>query len=196
MRVFENQVAKVSKGGILVYLEKIMKLISPPASPCKPGDGEGWGVLENQLGTKLPWDYKQFITNYGTGSIDEFLWFLTPFVKDEYGNFLVRSKVLLDAYLVTKEKFPEDFKHEVFPTQGGLLPWGYTIDGDVLYWNTTGQPDKWSVVIYDSRAPEYVEYSYNISKFLYEILQGRIICHIFPEGFPSGDSEFISVEVE
>jgi hypothetical protein len=68
----------------------------------------------------------------------------------------------------------------VFPEPGGLLPWGYTIDGFALCWLTNGTPDKWTVVA-DSRGC-FAEYPGPMSAFLHDVLTERISWGIFASG--------------
>lgn len=125
--------------------------------------------IEAGIGTQLPSDYKHFIGMYGTGGIDDFLWFLTSFVKDENVNFLSKTKVICDSYTESKQNHPEYYKYEVFPNKNGLLPWGYTDNGDILYWLTEGEPEKWFVVVYDSRSENY-KYELTMTEFLSQII--------------------------
>ncbi len=177
-------------------LESLKSVLTPPTNPLKTGDSKGWAELENVLGSPLPKDYKDFISTYGTGGIDNFLWILTPFVNDENVNYLGRSKVIRDAYLESKQQFPQYFKHNVYPETGGILPWGYTDNGDELYWLTNGAPETWTVVIYETRSSEYHEYSMTMTEFLLQIVSKKLVSDAFPEDFPSENPEFISVDVE
>jgi len=59
-------------------LEELKKILIPPLKPFQTGDRNGWDELESSLGTLLP-QYKDFISIYGTGAIDNFIWVLTPF---------------------------------------------------------------------------------------------------------------------
>lgn len=179
-----------------MYLDDLKKVLLPPSEPYKIGNDEGWSKIENKLGTSLPEDYKNFINTYGTGGIDNFIWILTPFVQDENVNFMTRMRVLSNAYLESKSKFPQYYKHKVFPEPGGLLPWAYTDNGDEIYWLTSENSNEWSVVVYETRSPEYHEYSMNMVEFLYKIITKASVCEAFPEDFPSEEPEFISVDVE
>jgi hypothetical protein len=144
----------------------------------------------------LPDEYKEFISTYGTGGIDNFIWILNPFVLDENFNLMERGKVIREAYLESKQNFPQDFIHDVYPDVGGLLPWAITDNGDEIYWRTDNNPNKWSIVIYGSRSSEYAEYNKSLVEFLYEILTKRLVCSIFPDDFPSEDPQFITIDIE
>ncbi|CAN7367162.1 SMI1/KNR4 family protein [Paenibacillus sp. LjRoot153] len=177
-------------------MNKIIEVLPPPNSPYNSGDEFQWGNFINTIGTNLPSDYKQFVINYGTGGIDSFLWILNPFVKDENINFLKKKKELSDAYLQSKLNFPMYFKHEVFPSNCGILPWGYTDNGDELYWLTVGEPDTWEIIVYTSRSSEYFSYPVSMSEFLYQVITKDLICGSFPDDFPKKVTEFISIDIE
>ncbi|GGE27443.1 hypothetical protein GCM10011571_32090 [Marinithermofilum abyssi] len=115
----------------------------PPATPTFGGQ-RTFEDIEKQLGTPLPTDYKEFISIYGTGSIEHFIWVLNPFVDNEHLNLISEKSDILDAYTVLKNEFPHHFKHEVYPNKNGLLPWGITDNGDELFWLTDGTPDHWN----------------------------------------------------
>lgn len=177
-------------------MENLSRILEPPASPHNTGNKKGWESFISTLGTELPPDYKQFIETYGTGGIDNFVWVLTPFVSDENVNFLKRQREISKAYLQLKKDFPEYYKHDVFPVTGGLLPWAFTDNGDELYWLTEGRPDKWKIVVYETRSSENYTYSLTMTQFLYRILTKDLTCDAFPEDFPSENLIFESILVD
>ncbi len=155
-------------------------------------DKNNWDMAEVQLQTELPSDYKEFINEYGTGSINNFLWILTPFDEDEYMNLFIRGQEIIKAYTESKINEPEYFEHNVFPIKGGILPWGYTDNGDELYWLTEGNCDEWKIVVYESRSSDFYEYNMGIVQFIYELISKKIICPAFPDDFPGDICEFIN----
>ncbi|TMV50637.1 SMI1/KNR4 family protein [Paenibacillus mesophilus] len=176
-------------------MDKLLKTLIPPENPHNTGNEEQWQGIFNIIGTKLPSDYMRFIQTYGTGGIDNFLWILTPFVKDKNVNFLSRQKEITDAYIQSKTNFPQFYKHNVYPSAGGLLPWAYTDNGDELYWLTEGKLDEWKIVVYESRSPESYTYPLNMMDFLYQIITRQLVCDAFPDDFPSDVPEFVPVDV-
>ena len=177
-------------------IESLKSILPPPTNPSKTGNSEGWSEVEKVLGSSLPKDYKTFISTYGTGGIDNFIWILTPFVSDENVNFFGRSEIIRDAYLESKQQFPQYYTHNVFPENGGILPWGYTDNGDELYWLTNQEPETWTIIVYESRSSVYHEYPMSMTEFLFRIVSKNLVSDAFPEDFPSENPEFISVVVE
>ncbi|OAB34382.1 SMI1/KNR4 family protein [Paenibacillus glacialis] len=172
-------------------MENLIRILNPPDKPDNTGDEKSWETFIKILGTELPSDYKKFIRTYGTGGIDNFIWILTPFDQDENINFLRRKEEISGAYMQSKQEFPKNFKHDVFPASGGILPWAFTDNGDELYWLTEGEPDQWKVVVYETRSSDYHIYSLTMTEFIYKVLTRELICDAFPEDFPSENPIFV-----
>ncbi|ALC89081.1 hypothetical protein AM500_04190 [Bacillus sp. FJAT-18017] len=170
--------------------ERLLNVLIPPAVPVNAGTDSEWKHVETRLGTRLPDDYKSFIEMYGTGSIDNFLWVLNPFEKNENLSLFETGKALIEAYLVSQSNFPEDYPYTVFPSEGGLLPWGLTDNGDELYWLTTGDPNDWPVVVYETRSADNYKYSLSVTEFLGKCLTREMACEAFPEEFSDEDLKF------
>jgi hypothetical protein len=107
----------------------------------------------------LSLDNKQYINTYGSGCVGAFIWPLNPFSKNKYLNLNDQVKAQLDALKSLKMTWGDvQVPYPLYPKPGGLLPWGLTDNGDVLYWRTVGLPDNWSTVINEARAPLYEEF--------------------------------------
>ncbi|MEW4454582.1 SMI1/KNR4 family protein [Bremerella sp. JC817] len=52
-------------------LKSFSKLVVPPSEPMYTN--EDWQQVERSLGIELPKDYKQFISVYGSGTLQSFL---------------------------------------------------------------------------------------------------------------------------
>lgn len=150
-----------------------------------------WNKIERKLGTKLPYDYKAFINEFGTGSIDEFIWILTPFDDDEYVNFFKKGELIKEAYKSSKLSSPDYFKHNIFPEKSGLIPWGYTENGDELYWLTSYDEHQWKVIVYTSRTSDYYQYEMGMVEFIFSIISKKLVCPAFPDNFLDETSQFI-----
>lgn len=161
----------------------IIAIMSPPSTPFEvPAKGQ-WLNVESQLGTALPDDYKEFVQVYGTGSVDNFLWIFNPVSKNENINLLAQIKTQL-AVLIELQSYGETIPYKLFPAEGGLLPFAITDNGDVLFWQSVGDPNDWTVLVNEARSPEWAVFDMPMSKFLFEILSRRRGCNIFPKSFP------------
>ncbi|MFT9819881.1 SMI1/KNR4 family protein [Lysinibacillus sp. NPDC056185] len=167
--------------------KKLKSILSPPNFAISLDDSPKWSEVENKLGIVLPSDYKEFIALYGSGNIGNFIMIYCPFAKNDNMNFFFQQNLNKDAYLTLKESFPEDFPYEVYPTNGGILTWGRTENGDTLNWIVNTQGD-WAILV-DDGSGDYFEYKGSMTGFLHDVLSGSIICPIFPSDFPNKDSK-------
>jgi len=171
----------------LSYLQKICKILEPGAKVFNIGNETGWKQLQLDMNIVLPTDYKEYIKIYGTSCIDDFLWVLNPFCMNENINFIQKGESIIDAYKTLRKSHPNIFRYNIFPEKNGLLPWGFTDNGQELYWKTGSAPDEWSVVVCEY---DCYEYKMCMTEFLYKILSGEIICDKFPEDFPDQDVRY------
>ena len=159
-------------------IDSILKIIEPPPTPSEAGDIDGWKRVEEIMKTKLPIDYKQYISTYGTGCICEFLWPLNPFSKNKYLNLMAKSEAELNSLRDLKKMDFQECPYPLFPDSGGILTWGVTDNGDVLFWLTQGEPDKWITVINESRSPVYEEFDRTMTQFISDLIRGQIRSNI------------------
>lgn len=177
------------------YFNLLKKVIKKPDKIYNPGNEELWLQFQNKNGIIFPNDYKDMINYYGTGGINNFLWFLTPFAKDENVNYMYRSKQMLEAYKESKISFPDDFPYNIFPEKDGLLPWGYTDNGDELYWQTSKNIEEWKIVVYESRSTICYSYHMGLAEFLYKLLSKQIVCDIFPDDLFDAGIEYFAISL-
>lgn len=177
-------------------VSKLKSILEVPAEVFNTGNGTMWDVVEKKLGLMLPDDYKEFIDAYGTGGIGNFIWILTPFSKDANINLESKKKVMLEGYLESKSKAPEDFPFSPVTRNVGLMPWGYTENGDELYWFFTGAADKCKIIVYESRSAIYYEYDMSFSEFIVGILAGDISCKAFPDDFLEYGLEYLAIDID
>lgn len=158
-------------------------ILVPPEAPVENGYVGGWEQAESELGVPLPQDYKTFIDAYGSGQIDEFIWIFNPFSKNENLQ-LIRQLTIQSAVLSELVALGENVPYSVFPATGGVIPFGITDNGDLLFWKTSEAPSEWTVAVNDSRSPEWQEFRGSMTEFLASLLHGKVRCKFFPEDFP------------
>lgn len=176
-------------------LNELERILPPPESGAKvdiPASPTEWPSVEVTIGISLPPDYKAFIESYGSGSIDRFLSIFNPFAKNPHLNLMDAIRTRLEGLRELQAEFEIERKYSIFPDMNGLLPFGATDNGDVLYWKTTGQPSSWPVVINDARSPEYEEFPIGMTEFLVAILSRKVSSSIFPRAFPSSLPGFVA----
>jgi HEAT repeat protein len=154
-------------------LEALVRLMSPPTEPRDAGDPERWPQIELRLGRRLPSDYKAFVATYGSGRVGEFLNVANPFsdnphVRDLPGEML---QVYRDIRKFEHIPFP------IHPEPGGLIPWGDTDNGDVLFWvaDPPDDPDRWSIAVSEVRGPGWFVHPGPLVRFLREWTTGSAV---------------------
>ena len=169
-------------------IQRLIAVLTPPSIPLEVPELNGWSAVEQTLGS-LPTDYKEFVERFGSGTIDDFLWIMNPFSANKHGNLLSAKEGALNA-LRELRAGGEPCPYRLYPEPEGLLPFGQTDNGDVLFWSRQGRPDDWAVVVNASREPEYEEFHFNLTDFLAYVLSREVRCSIFPEAFPSDHPKF------
>lgn len=165
----------------------INKLIDilPPPSP-RAFDKAAWVNFETDKGLRLPNDFKEFISIYGCGAVDDFVWVLDPFSQNPNLNF-EKSKYFLGAYAVMRQEFLLDYPRPNYPAEGSFLPWAVTDNGETFVWLVEGQPDSWRVAIHSSDQGDEEVYSCGCVAFLLKLLSRDISSKILPSQFPPAD---------
>ncbi|MFD8811223.1 SMI1/KNR4 family protein [Streptomyces sp. NPDC059627] len=139
-----------------------------------------WQVIESDIGTVLPQDYKELTRYFGPGGFDPFLTLLVPGVANPAGE-LRRSLARwqqVDADYQGKDKKITPFPH--FPHPGGLIPWGNSGHGEVYYWRTVGKPDDWPVLVVPAIGQDFYGYQGGIVAFIHDLLTDRLDIPFLP----------------
>lgn len=165
-------------------INKLISLLSPPSQ--RIFDNTAWANFESEGNPRLPNDFKQLISIYGCGSVDDFLWILDPFSKNPNLNF-EKSKYFIDAYAVMRQEFSSDYPRPAYPAEGSFLPWAVTDNGETLVWLVNGEPESWKVVIHSSDQGAEEVYNFGCVEFLLKLLSRDISSKILPSQFPPDD---------
>ncbi|BBB68712.1 hypothetical protein UNDYM_4459 [Undibacterium sp. YM2] len=174
-------------------IDYLYHLLTPPSKPLEsPYDAE-WSSIEARLGAELPSDYKEFIHAYGSGQIDDFLWILNPFSSND--NLNLEKQIFLQRQVLEELiNFGEVLPFKSFPNLNGLLPFGITDNGDLLFWKTGENSASWTVVINGARSTEWEVFTLSMSRFLEAVLNGTLDCNTFPRNFPGTSPLFKSAK--
>lgn len=170
-------------------LEHLKRILPPPVVPIDAvGDG-GWRSVEERLGLCLPSDYKVAVSTYGLGSIDGFVWLLSPFTHNVHLNLFCEIKRCASAFQEFKKLTSSEIPYELYPlSPRGLVPWAITDNGDVLYW--IRDADREYLVGQQSRVAEWAEWRMSITEFLVGLVDRSICVPFFPDDFPSENPSF------
>lgn len=144
-------------------LSDLISIAPPPPHPRNAVSRGQWDAIEQELGTALPEDYKQFWSLYGEVQLLEYLGLLNP-LDLRYG-LVGRQNDFVDWYR-NQDCFP------VWPAPGGLLNIGSDEDSHLLFWVTKGTPDEWKTVFFDNNLLIYEYYPMSLTSFLCGFLLG------------------------
>lgn len=169
-------------------IETLLKVVPPPAEPFEPFKGP-WKPIEDELGTQLPQDYKDFTRIYGSGYFMQFLGVDIPNTHNPNTRLEWQVRLVCKGFAELNEERPYPF----WPDPGGLLPFGGTDNGDYLFWLPRGAPEAWGVVVWDRGGLEgqaFETFDCDLTDFLAGLATGRIHPEAFPEDFWPFDDLF------
>ena len=158
-------------------IENLIKVVPPPSRPFEAFRGP-WDVIEADLGTPLPQDYKDFARLYGSGYFMEFLGVDIPNTQNPNTRLEWQAQLVRDGMLVVDER---DRPLPIWPDPGGLLAFGATDDGDTLFWLTEGEPDDWRVVVWDRGFGRFETLDCDLTDFLAGLATGDVLPREFPD---------------
>ncbi len=171
-------------------LASLLVVLTPPVTPYESGRDKEWPEIEMALGTKLPGDYKEYINEFGTGRINDFLSPYNPFSENRFLNLLRQEPNQLDTLRRIRDEWGhEECPYPLYPELQGLLPWGVTGNGNVLFWSTSGPADEWTIVVSGGRNPGYEEFDEPMTNFLAKLLSRDIISDFF-RSFSAREAQF------
>lgn len=154
-------------------LSVIIGLVAPPRAPV--GLDRSWDDVEHELGVSLPADYMEFIDTYGSGVVADSLsiWNFRDRVlfNRPLGETLLGKGGVIPLYRHVAS-MGNDVPFALYPEPGGLLPFGACNEVHNLNWETTGEPDSWSIVYWYSDGLEFLRLDGDgFSRFLRRVIR-------------------------
>jgi hypothetical protein len=123
-------------------LLQLTRCIAPPSSPI----GIAGQTLVADL-PPLPPDAVSFVRKFGSGYFDIdggiFLEVLNPYSSDYWTK---QNRDLENLRQLKQSEGAEYIPFDIYPTQPGLLLWGYGEDRKHFFWLTEGDPTVWPVI--------------------------------------------------
>jgi hypothetical protein len=169
-------------------IDELLKRFPPPARPVELGVEDEWPRMQRRMGSVLPRDYKDFVNAYGSVTIRGFLRPFNPFSQDEYGDLATQMALQLSALRYLKERDPTQCPYPLYFEVDGILPWGITDNGDVLFWETRGHPDQWPVIVNESRSADYERFEMSMVELVLSFLSGSTTVSAFPDDLTAAPS--------
>lgn len=172
-----------------MMISKLQQIIAAPHHPVDTGSPKAWQRVQERLGTPLPQDYKTFIDLYGTGAFYDFLILYNPFSKQEDRDLFLA----LDTYHQANRRVQAAASRpwsvvnpfELYPADGGLLPWGTTTPMvQSFFWQVDGPPENWITVLYHLQTGEYEVWKLSFSEFILKLMTRQIESVLLPDDFP------------
>jgi hypothetical protein len=151
---------------------------------------EDWAVVEESLKLELPADYKLFLSSYGSGIIDDFLFAMSPCSSNKYMRFDWQVPSKSETSRAIRQRLPKEVPFPVYPEPGGLLVWAVTDNGDTLNWLTKGKSNVWPTIVLQARGPKRSRFDMPATKILDALVTGKVRSDLFPSDFPSAKPAF------
>ncbi|MFI1921329.1 MULTISPECIES: SMI1/KNR4 family protein [unclassified Streptomyces] len=163
--------------------ERLVRLVAPPAEPV---DASGdWAAVQDEIGGRLPADYRRLVETYGWGEFCDFLYLRTPFGTSRH-NGIERQVADLSSPAPSVRECG-CHPHSSHPAPGAgpaeLLIWGTTMDADRLCWLTGGAPDEWPVVVWSSEG-RHETHQMGAAHFLAGWVGGHVGSHLLADMEP------------
>jgi len=152
--------------------------------------------VEKSIGLRLPADYKLLLEDFGSGYFNGFLYPFNSFIVDP----LLQLEIASSKYAEIDRRNRAggiSIPCPIYPEPGGMLAWGKSDNGDVLFWLTdpTDEPDRWAIVASESRGPRWFAHPGPMSEFLVDLLTEAISIPFFGPEQIGGPPRFESFDL-
>lgn len=162
-------------------IRKLMDLMPPHEGA---GDAIDWHRTREVWGCDFPSDFRDFMTVYGSGTIEDGL----AISRQNEG---APGDGPYDVWFVPSPDWLEDVSapYPAWPTEGSLICWGEDANQNLMCWSTRGSdPDKWPVAVWDSGGLDgeaFIEFDCGMAELLLRIFSDEQP-YPFSEGFLGG----------
>jgi hypothetical protein len=168
-------------------LSQLAELLRGPAALERSWD---WEVVEAELRTALPTDYRELVEAYGGGLLDEYLLLLEPGCPNDVYD-LVKISAEREEANDSMWQF-EDRPAEMESGGNRLICWATTDNGEYLYWlvQPADNPDSRPTLVNSESGEDWERYDMTVTQFLTAVLTGEIRSEILWDRFPLPAHEF------
>jgi hypothetical protein len=154
-------------------IDELIAVVPPPPAPFEAGPAERRPEVERALGVVLPDDVCEVGLHYGSGMFAGELEVFNPFSV----KYLEQVEMVSACYRQLKQAEDEEaIPYDIFPKAHGLLPWGVTGNGHVMFWVTRGEANQWLTVLLRSGEMDFQELHAPITSFLARVFVGPMPC--------------------
>lgn len=150
-----------------------------------------WRFVTRETGIVFPADFVELAETYPPFTIGGFLGLHVPEPGEEI-HFVFGLRGLLASLRELRDS-GMSYGYVPFPEPGGLVPWGDSIDGDVLFWRTNnGDPQSWTVLV-SGHNDDWCEFDGGLTEYLAGLVSGTVAPDGLPPDFP-GPSPVIEAD--
>lgn len=176
-----------------MIIDLLMKILPHQCSSSSYSTQE-WTAVESRFCISLPQEFKDIVSEFGSGCVDDFIWLLNPFSENDNLNFNA-AEYFIDAYKQLAADFPEYYQRASYPENGSFFPWAVTDNGETFVWiiDKNRNPDEWAIAILSNDQGEEELYELSTIEFLTALLDKKIVSSILPEQFPSDNVTFTAI---
>ena len=146
--------------------------------------GIDWGLIESELGLRLPSDFIELSEHYSLLVLGEFLSVHIPDPGKEQEFLSVAREFLSDLDSLREADMSHGYAPH--PAEAGLFPWADSCEGDTWFWKTGGpgsDPAAWSIVV-SGHNDDWVEVRETLTGYLTGLVRGVIPPDALPPDFP------------
>ncbi|WP_304190702.1 SMI1/KNR4 family protein [Phenylobacterium aquaticum] len=165
-------------------IDNLLKVIPPPAEPFEAFLGT-WELIEADLGTALPQDYKDYVRIYGNGAVLQYIGIYIPGARDPRVRLEANIPLVCNGF-----RGLDHVPYPWWPAAGGLIPFGLTGAGDYLFWLSRGDPDDWPVVVWGHGYGDFELIERDFTDFLAGLATGEVAPKSFPIDFLPCETPF------
>jgi hypothetical protein len=161
-------------------LQELLRLAPPPQNPVCTGKEKDFLLIENQIGSKLPNDYKEYIRHYGNCMWFRHIYISSPFYENNKFSLLGWHKQNIQQLRILFESPLPLIKYPIFPELNGIFLCGGDIFGEMIAWITEGYPDNWSIAYFNYDCALFNRYDMGLTTFLLKLVKNEIHPDCFP----------------
>lgn len=153
-----------------MHLDRLKRILIPTTKD----ENSIYNHEDDLLEKGLPKDYIDFLKIYGLGSVDNFLWILSPLTKNNHLNLFFKTKQIFAT-----------FDEEEYPQVSGLIHYlkrnlsflvGISENGDYIFY-TYDEP-KERITVIDNRFGEGEYFLLGFSEFILNMVTGKMNSNI------------------
>jgi hypothetical protein len=165
--------------------QEIVKLMAPPAHPVAVPTQETWQELAS-VGYAIPENYRQFLSFFGIGAIDNWLWLMGPGTDNKNLDLVVQTERQKDTFKQAVELGYLKGINEESLMDKSLIVFGVSDNGDVCFYCVD------SAYVIAPRMQSAERFKGSIVDFIGSVISRGISVKSFPDDFPEDKPSYFT----